>query len=103
MAIKINITANVSNIPQIRKKIQSQLQNINIGLGSGTTKTGTGVGTAATTTGIKARTQEITNLINRNKALILSEEDFIKIAKQEILTLKESDGLLAARARLTQA
>lgn len=95
MAIRINITANVSNIPEIRKKIENQLKNINFG------KTGQIV-SDKNLENIDKASKSAAYLVNQFKAKDISREKFIVDAKKEIETLKQTTSYLGDRARLTE-
>lgn len=104
MAIKINVTANVSNIQEIRKKIEKQLQGLKLsveGLKGVSGKAGSLVGGDAKT--FKATSDGAQLYIDKLKALKLSRQEFIKEGTKYYNDIKNNNELIKEQARIVQA
>jgi hypothetical protein len=101
MAIRINVTANVSNIQEIRKKIEGQLKNLQLSIGNSIGGKG-GLIPKDDLNRLQATVGSVTQMINKLRAGDLSKGKFLELANREIAALKKQPELLKDRARLTE-
>lgn len=99
MAIKINITAKISNLKNLKSQIEAQLKNVNVGV----TGTGTGKTASGSKSELSVQTKQVRNLIDSYKSHEIKRKEFIEGSKSMIQALGKENSTLALRARLTQS
>jgi hypothetical protein len=87
MAIRINITANISNLKQVRSQLEKKLKNVKMDVNA---------------KGLKQSTELVNKLINQYRAGERSAREFLTLAEGQIKAFKNQEGLLKEKARLTQ-
>lgn len=92
MAIKINITAKVANLNQIRSQIESKLKGLNVG----------GSKSGKEASWLKMQTDNAKKLTDQYKALEITRKQYLQGTNSIIQSVKNEDQALSLRAKLTQ-